>query len=199
MNNCHGAAFNAAYIKNYLAPVSAAVAAAAAAAGGGGSASPFIFADPYFEPRSGGGCLNDSAYSGFWHAAFDAAPAFSLIAPQDGVGAHNLSSATVREFFGALRSGSHAAAPPRKFGALVELFEQHPLNGSHFQPSCEHRRRAPFARIVAQQQNEAPFVDYIEFTAWEWLYQLYKRYVDGLFEARPMPLKGDDGERARRT
>jgi len=51
MNNCHGAAFNAAYIKNYLAPVSAAVAAAAAAAGGGGSAPPFIFADPYFEPR----------------------------------------------------------------------------------------------------------------------------------------------------
>ena len=101
---------------------------------------------------------------------------------------------------------------------------QHPLNGSHFQPSCEHRRPAPFARIVAQLQNEAPFVDDMEFSAWEWhsymsplpgpcswakdaakrngrggLYQQYKRYVDGLVEAQPTPLKGDDGERARRS
>jgi len=96
---------------------------------------------------------------------------------------------------------------------------QHPLNGSHFQPSCEHRRPAPFARIVAQLQNEAPFIDDMEFTAWEFhsymsplpgpcswakaaakrngsggLYQQYKRYVDGLFEAHPTPLKGDYGE-----
>jgi len=51
MNNCYGAAFNTAYIRSYLAPVSAAVAVAAAAAGAGGSARPFIFAGPYFEPR----------------------------------------------------------------------------------------------------------------------------------------------------
>ena len=50
MNNCYGAAFNTAYIRSYLAPVSAAIAAAAAAVAGGGSAPPFIFADPYFEP-----------------------------------------------------------------------------------------------------------------------------------------------------
>ena len=205
MNNCHSDPFNQAYVGSYLAPVSAAVAAAAKARSGGDLDRPFVFADPYFEPRhaSNSGCMNASAYGRFWRAAFDAAPAFTLIAPQDGVGAHNLSAATVREFFDALRKGSHSALRPRKFGALVELFEQFPLNGSDYQPTCEHRRPAPFQRILAQLKNEAPYVDDMEFTAWEFhsymsplpgpcswakdaakrnrsdgLYQQYKRYVD---------------------
>jgi hypothetical protein len=51
----------------------------------------------------------------------------TLQAPQDGVGAHNLSHSVVHEFLGALRDGSHQAAAPRRFGTLIELFEQWPL------------------------------------------------------------------------
>jgi hypothetical protein len=85
----------------------------------------------------------------------------------------------------------------------VELFEQHPL-GTYHQPDCEHRRPASFERIRQQLQIEVPFVDDMEFTAWEWhsylsplpgpcewaqtaernssrgLYQQYKVYVDQL-------------------
>ena len=99
--------------------------------------------------------------------------------------------------------GSHRAHPPRKFGALVELFEQHPV-GTYHQPTCEHRRPAPWSRILSQLQQEARYVDDMEFTAWEFhsylsplpgpcawaaegrnasagLYQRYKAYVDSLF------------------
>ena len=198
-NNCHGAQFNADYISHYLTPVSAHIRSLA-----GSGPPPFIFADPYFIPTAasdGGDCLSATEYGEFWRKAFVAAPAFTLIAPQDGVGAHNLSLAARSEFLAALRQGSHDAG--RRFGVLVELFEQFPL-GEYNQPTCEHRRPAPWSRILSQLQQEARYVDDMEFTAWEFhsylsplpgpcawaaegrngsagLYQRYKAYVDGLF------------------
>ena len=118
MNNCHTAAYNAAYVTEYLAPVSAHVAALAKATGT--SIPPFIYADPYFVPLAVAAaqtthddstriptrnCLGPSEFAAFWRGALDAAPAFSLIAPQDGVGAHNLSHSTVGSFLDALRTG----------------------------------------------------------------------------------------------
>lgn len=67
----------------------------------------YLPAQPYYVDRPS--CLSPAAYGDFWRRAFLAAPGFSLIAPQDGVGAHNLSQSTVRAFMTALRNGSHAA------------------------------------------------------------------------------------------
>jgi hypothetical protein len=197
-NNCHTAEFADAYLAQYLVPVSNHIVSLHKTHG---LDPPFIYADPYFEDRSS--CLSASEFGEFWRRAFVAAPGFSLIAPQDGVGAHDLPSTTIDKFLGALRNASHAAH--RKFGVLVELFQQFPL-GTYNQPTCVHRRPAPWLRIKDQLQNEAVFSDGGEFTAWEFhsylspmrgpcewshdpltrngsksIYQQYKGFVDGLF------------------
>jgi hypothetical protein len=172
-NNCHAAAYASAYVDQYLAPVSSHIAAIFARARRAGpwdhrrlkgDAPPFLYADPYFVPKKPG-CSSAAAYSEFWRRAFASAPAFTLIAPQDGVGAHRLNSSVVAEFLSALHDGSHAAG--RRFGTLVELFEQHPLDEYH-QPTCEHRRAAPWARIKAQLANDGRYADLKELTAWEY-------------------------------
>ena len=197
-NNCHTPEFADAYLAEYLIPVSNHIVSLHKTHG---LDPPFIYADPYYEDHSS--CLSATEYGEFWRRTFVAAPGFSLIAPQDGVGAHDLPSATVDKFLGALRNGSHVAH--RKFGVLVELFQQFPL-GTYNQPTCEHRRPAPWPRIKRQLQNEAAFADGGELTAWEFhsylspmrgpcewshdaltrngsqsLYQQYKGFVDGLF------------------
>ena len=205
MSNCHPQAFAQAYISKYLVPVSNHVVDLHRRTPGL-TRQPFIYADPYYEDRTS--CLSPDEYGQFWQKVFLAAPGFSLIAPQDGVGAHNLSQSTVSKFLTALRSASHAAQ--RRFGVLVELFENYPVGSRHHQPDCAHRRAAPWHRIQQQLQREVFFVDDLngsnEFTAWEFhsylsplpgpcdwaqgnnsqrnasdgLYQTYKRYVEKL-------------------
>ena len=200
MSNCHPTVFGQAYVDQYLVPVTRHIAQLQRAAG---LPTAFIYGDPYYSPKSS--CLSAEQYGTFWQNALEAAPGMTLIAPQDGVGAHNLSAATVRAFLGALRNGSHAAG--RRFGVLIELFEQHPV-GSYHQPDCDHRRPATWSRIKQQLATEAAVGDRGELTAWEFhaylsplpgpcfwargaaaaqrnasdgLYQQYRRHVQALF------------------
>jgi hypothetical protein len=165
-NNCHDSAFASAYVAEYLAPVSSFVATLLRSRAPS-APEPFLYADPYYEPAgpSKPNCASAASYGDFWRRAFAGAPDFSLVAPQDGTGAHNLSAAVVTEYLSALRNGSHAAG--RRFGALVELFEQYPL-GTYHQPTCEHRRPAPWARVKAQLSRDGAVADDGELTAWEW-------------------------------
>jgi hypothetical protein len=79
MSNCHPLDFSKQYISHYLAPLSRYITSMYSS-----SRTPFIFADPYFEPKKS--CLSAAEYGNYWRSAFLAAPGFTLIAPQDGVG-----------------------------------------------------------------------------------------------------------------
>ena len=105
---------------------------------------------------------------GLWEEALAAwAPALDVVAPQDSSGANGNSFADVRELLGNM---SRAVARQRRSAwSNVELFEVWPRS-CQWPDECHGRHPAPFSRIKAQLENEAPILSGPDpqVIAWEW-------------------------------
>ena len=112
--------------------------------------------------------LLPSAFAGLWEEALAAwAPALDVVAPQDSSGANGNSFADVRELLGNM---SRAVARQRRSAwSNVELFEVWPRS-CQWPDECHGRHPAPFSRIKAQLENEAPILSGPDpqVIAWEW-------------------------------
>jgi hypothetical protein len=138
-------------------------------------------------------------YAAMWEEAFQLAPSFDLLAPQDSVGANGNSLTNATAFLGNLSAASRRQH--RQMWANVELFEVWPRT-CQWQKSdhCNGRHPAPWTRIKQQLETEAQVIgNAAVFIAWEWYsclspnggkdsqwanvtranYLAYKRYLAG--------------------
>jgi len=109
-----------------------------------------------------------TTYAGMWEETFAAwAPSLDAVALQDSTGALANSFSDVREILGNLSAAS--ARQGKSQWANVELFEVWPTS-CQFPSVCHGRHPAPFSRIRAQLENEAPLLlgSDPKVIAWEW-------------------------------
>ena len=109
-----------------------------------------------------------AAFGGLWEQTFAAwAPDLDLIALQDSMGALANSFADVRQLLGNVSAAS--AHQGRSSWTNVELFEVWPAS-CQWPDTCHGRHPAPFSRIKAQLENEAPILmgPDPQIIAWEW-------------------------------
>jgi hypothetical protein len=109
-----------------------------------------------------------AAFSGLWEQTWAGlAPDLDLVALQDSTGALGNSFADVQELLGNMSAA--AARQHRSSWTNVELFEVWPQS-CQWPDECHGRHPAPFARIKAQLENEAPLLmgDAPKIIAWEW-------------------------------
>jgi hypothetical protein len=109
-----------------------------------------------------------STFGALWEQTFAAwAPELDLVALQDSTGALANSYSDVRELLGNVSLAS--MRQHRSSWANVELFEVWPRS-CQWPDECHGRHPAPFARIQAQLENEAPLLvgPAPKIIAWEW-------------------------------
>ena len=104
-----------------------------------------------------------------WRQAFEAAPDFGFVAPQDSTGGQGNSLAVALDFLREI--GSAAKLANRTTWANAEIFEYWPRS-CVWSPSdhCKGRHPAPWERIQQHIAAEAPIVKALggKLIAWEW-------------------------------
>ena len=104
-----------------------------------------------------------------WRQAFEAAPDFGFVAPQDSTGGQGNSLAVALDFLRGI--GSAAKLANRTTWANAEIFEYWPRS-CVWTPSdhCKGRHPAPWERIQQHIAAEAPIVKALggKLIAWEW-------------------------------